>query len=345
MSAASPAFRSVAESLGIGALGGGAFALLHLPAPWLAGSLIAGLVAVSSGFAVDVPGWLRTLAFILLGLQTGTSVSWDTLERAARWPLSIALLGVTVILVTGASFRFYRNGRGWDRSTALFASLPGALSLVLALADEAKADMRRVTISQGLRLVFLIVALPALISYGAPSQAGAPAPPSTMADVFTLLLLGGAAALLLERLKLPAGLILGAMFVSAALRLSGAVGGGAPAVVLIPANIILGVMIAGRFRGFSIVELKAAFAEALGGFLIALAIAASGAGLASLALGLPLALTLLAFSPGGLDAMTIMSFALGLDPAYVAAHQVARYLGLSLVLPPLMTWLMRRRSE
>ena len=39
-----------------------------------------------------------------------------------------------------------------------------------------------------------------------------------------------------------------------------------------------------------------------------------------------------------------MSFALDLDPAYVAAHQVVRYVVICLVLPPLVTVFLRRRS-
>ena len=65
-------------------------------------------------------------------------------------------------------------------------------------------------------------------------------------------------------------------------------------------------------------------------------------GIASWAGGLPLALTLLAFSPGGLDAMTIMAFALNLDPAYVGAHQMARYIGLALLMPMATAYVLRR---
>ena len=73
-----------------------------------------------------------------------------------------------------------------------------------------------------------------------------------------------------------------------------------------------------------------------------MAIAVAGAVVASAAADLPIALTLLAFAPGGLEAMTIMAFALNLDPAYVAAHQVARYIGLVLVMPGVTAYLLNR---
>jgi membrane AbrB-like protein len=286
---------------------------------------------------------LRTLAFILLGIQTGGSVSWGTLERAAQWPLSVSLLAVSVVAVTAACAYFFRRLHRWDRATALFASLPGALSLTLALADEARADMQRVTIAQCIRLFFLVAALPAVISLmSAPPAVLLPTATYDLRSIFLLIMACSAGGFLLERLRIPAGFILGAIFVSAVLHLAGSVIGGTPNVILIPTNVILGVMIGGRFKGLPFAEIRLLYREGFAGFLLALSISSVGAALASGFGGLPLPLTLLAFSPGGLEAMTIMAFALNLDPAYVAAHQVARYLGICIVMPPLAAWLMGR---
>jgi membrane AbrB-like protein len=336
----------VLTGLAVGLAGGLLFALLHLPAAWLAGSMIAGVIAVYAGISIHVPPWQRSAAFILLGVQTGASVTWETFERVWRWPLSIATLAVTVVVVTWAGHMFYRHARAWDTPTAFFGSLPGALSLTLALADEAKADMRRVTISQCVRLFFLVAALPALIEFLAPERTIAVV--TAQYDWTWMVIaigLATAGGLALEKLRVPAGLILGAIVATAALSLAGGLSGPTPDVVLIPANIILGVMIAERFRSFSFAELKTAFAESLGGFVIALAISIMGAVAASWIASLPFALTLLAFAPGGLEAMTIMAFALDLDPAYVAAHQVARYIGICLFLPPIAAWMVRTRAK
>jgi membrane AbrB-like protein len=331
--------------LAAGFAGGLAFALLDLPAPWLAGRMIGGVAAIFGGLKFDLPNWLKTAAFILLGIQTGTSVNWDTLERAWQWPISIAFLALTVVAVTWAGFAYYIRRPGWDRPTAFFASLPGALALVLMLADTARADMRRVTISQCIRLFFLVAALPAAIAFMSPSHILVAMPPTGSArDVAVLVIAAAGAGLLLEKFRVPAGLILGSALVSALLGLTGIVQGAAPQSLLIVANVVLGVMIASRFAFFSLAELRRFLAEGFSGFLIALAISAAGAAITAAVAGLPFALTLLAFSPGGLEAMTIMAFALNLDPAYVAAHQVVRYVGICLFLPPLVTWLMRRHA-
>ena len=291
-----------------------------------------------------MPDWLKALAFIFLGIQTGTSVTWETVDRAAHWPLSIAFLGVTVVAITWACVWYYVKRRKWDGATALFASLPGALSLVLLLASSTKADMRRVTIAQCIRLFFLVAALPSLILWLSPPEAlqSGPAPIGSIADIVLVIMVSTVAGYGLEWLKVPAGLMLGPMLASAALELSGVIEGAAPDSILIPANIVLGVMIASRFGGFTFPEFRAALREGFSGFLIALVIAMAGAGIASAAGGLPFSLTLLAFSPGGLDAMTIMAFALDMDPAYVGAHQMARYLGLALFMPLVTAYVLKR---
>lgn len=339
-----PGMRDTALGLLIGTAGGLAFWALGIPAPWLAGSMMAAIVAIFSRVKIGMPDWLRTLSFIFLGIQTGTAVSWDTVERAAQWPLSIAFLGLTVVAVTWACTAYYIRHSKWDGPTALFASLPGALSLVLLLASGTKADMRRVTIAQCIRLFFLVAALPSLIAWLSPPEAfhALPVEMGQGSDMLLLIAVSTAAGYALEWLKVPAGLMLGPMLASAALELSGLVSGAAPAVVLIPANIVLGVMIGARFSHFTFTEFRQALREGFSGFLIALAIALAGAGVTSAVAGLPMALTLLAFSPGGLDAMTIMAFSLNLDPAYVGAHQMARYIGLALTMPWVTAYVLGR---
>jgi membrane AbrB-like protein len=335
---------SVFRALIIGTAGGALSYMLGVPAPWLAGSLVATIFAIYANQKLELPDWLRTLAFILLGIQTGTAVNSETLYRASQWPLSIVCMSVTVGLIVWACMFYYERLRKWDKATAYFSSLPGALSMVILLAGASKADMQRVTISQCVRLFFLIAALPLVIVYISPPAHSFPATPviASLLEIIILVGISAAAGLLFERLRVPAGLILGAALASAALGLGDVIHGGAPDSILIPANIILGVMIALRFQGISLAELRVALGDGFAGFAIAMVIAVAGALFTSEVAGLPLALTLLAFAPGGLEAMTIMAFALDLDPAYVAAHQVARYIGLVLLMPAVTRLVLHR---
>ena len=54
---------------------------------------------------------------------------------------------------------------------------------------------------------------------------------------------------------------------------------------------------------------------------------------------------LVAFAPGGLEAMTMMAFALGLDPLFVGAHHLARFFLISLTLPLLARVVNERQGD
>jgi uncharacterized membrane protein AbrB (regulator of aidB expression) len=51
---------------------------------------------------------------------------------------------------------------------------------------------------------------------------------------------------------------------------------------------------------------------------------------------------MLAFAPGALESLIIVAFAVDSDPAYVAAHHIARFLVLIAAVPLLARWLARR---
>src|SRR5207247_2329160 len=47
----------------------------------------------------------------------------------------------------------------------------------------------------------------------------------------------------------------------------------------------------------------------------------------------------IAYAPGGMEAMTILAFVLQLDPAFVGVHQLARFLFVALAMPFAVGWL------
>ena len=127
--------------------------------------------------------------------------------------------------------------------------------------------------------------------------------------------------------------MIGGMIAGAGVHLTGTVNGAMPPALLIPSQILLGAFIGLRFAGTDIRLLAAAALPSFTSFLIAVAISGGAALAVALALHLPLGQVLVAFAPGGLEAMTILAFVLGVDPAYVGVHQLARFLGVSLMLP------------
>ncbi|MCL8384471.1 MULTISPECIES: AbrB family transcriptional regulator [Xanthobacter] len=326
---------SAAVTLGAGALGGGIFALLGLPAAWISGSLVACIGLALAGVRIDVPEWLRFLAFVVLGTSMGTMLTPETFARAATWPVSMACLGASVLGTMAGGTLFLTRVAGWSRESAFWASAPGAFGTVVAMAADTSADLRQVAFAQTLRLFLLVAALPNVLAALGMTAGGVPPPPhvSTLGEIVVLFVVCTGAALLAARLKLPGGLILGALAGSAVLhatRLSTAV---LPAELLIPAFVVLGGSVGVRFIGTSLATIRAYVLASLGAFLVAVAISTLFALLAAWLTGDDLGKLVTAFAPGALEAMTALGFAMGYDPAFMSAHHLFRFAGLSVALP------------
>jgi membrane AbrB-like protein len=326
----------LALTLAIGVAGGVFFHLIGMPAPWLAGAMVAVLIACLCGVKVETPKAVTPAVMVLLGLSIGSSVDWETLELMRAWPASLAILAVTMLLVTVALQIFYRRAYGWDSRTSFFSSVPGALSNVIAFTIEYRADVLRVTIVQTVRLVMLVVLLPLVITVAGvhgPEPTGIPAPTHSLPELALVIAAGAAGGWLFQLIRVPAGSLLGAAVANIALHLSGYVSGSMPDWLLVPTFLIFGVVIGCRFSGMTVSTVLQSAGAGMKGFLLASVIAVTGALLTSYVVGIPYAETLLAFAPGGLDAMTILAFALNVDPAYVGAHQVFRFLLMTIAMP------------
>lgn len=322
------------ETLAIGMAGGVLFWLLALPAPWLLGAMLPVAAAALVGRPAAVPRPIRDIAFLLLGVSMGGGLSPETLAAASRWPLSIAALLASVPLIVAAAASVLVGIFGWERRAAMLAVVPGALSYVLAIATSLSLDVRRITIAQTLRLVLIVTLLPLAFGGGASGVPPASMPPP--ADARTLVLLVGAGfggGLLAMWLALPAPFLIGGLLTSGALHASGLVVSGLPGSVLVPALVVTGAGIGSRFAGTSVAELKAILGAAIAAFAVTSAIAAGVALAVAWGLGIPVVQTLLAFSPGGLEASIVLAFLLDLDPAFVATHQLVRFVGIALLLP------------
>jgi len=326
-------FGQAGLTLGAGAAGALFFHALHLPAPWLSGSMLAVAVTALARAPLFLPESVRQLVWVMLGISIGSGFTPDIFDGMMKWPLSLVGLGITILLVIAGSAAFLVVLGKWNRTTAFFASIPGALSYVIALSLRSKADTRLVVMAQMLRLVAILAVLPTLVTLSMPPPKLPPPAISPMLGFLVELLLGGALGALLEGRKFPAGMLFGGMIAAGVLHLTAGVPGQVPPVILIPCQIVLGCFIGLRFYGTDLTFLRQALAPSLGAFLIAVSISTVGALIVAWGLHLPLGQVVVAFAPGGIEAMTILAFVLGLDPAFVATHQLARFLGISLLLP------------
>lgn len=340
-----PAAWQIVAGLAASAAGGLAFQAIGLPAPWIAGGSLGSAVAALSGLRSDVPARLRDGVFVLLGLMMGAGVTPETLAHVHEWPLSLAMLVVAIGGIVWVTQLYLMRVAGLDRKTAFFSSIPGALSNVMAMALTTKADVGRIALQQSVRLLLLIVALPMVISAFGLDLGTPPVPTMSAADLGLVAVCGIPSALLLHRLNVPGGMMNGAFLASALLHGSGTVSGNVPMALQITGYVVLSSNVGARLYGIGLRELISGLGHALAAFVL-------GNGVALLAVGVVVALSgsislgpaLLAFAPGGLEAMMALSFALNMEPAYVATHHFVRFVGVAMAMPLMAAVALRNRD-
>ncbi len=328
-SAPTLSIRHLAETLLIAVFGGAIATLAGVPAGWLSGAMIFVAAAALAGRPMQVPNPLARAAFVIMGMSIGTVVTPQTLHGMTIWPLSIAFLVVAMLCINAASASYLYVVHRWDPLSSLFASSPGGLSQVLALAAESGADLRGVAIVQSLRVVILALGLPAAMASlglaGAPS--GTPVALSltrTLIEFAVMIATSTLGAIVLQRARFPGGLVFGAMLPSAVLHGAGLLQLALPWWGIVVIMVALGAITGARFAETDIRVLWRFAAAALGSFAVMTAIAALFAAIAAWTLALRPADVIVAFAPGAVDTMMVLALALALDPVYVGAHHVAR---------------------
>jgi len=330
----------IAESLLIGAVGGFLLNAAKFPAGWLAGSMVFAAAAALAGRKIHVPTPLARVCSVVLGITIGGVVTPETLHGMMTWPISIAMVAISVAAATVATFAYLTRVHGWNAVTAMFASTPGGLAQVMALAAEEgrNCDIRGVAIVQTLRVVILAVVIPAALSLaGRAAAVRLPASPTAIAEAplaFAILVgAGSAVAFGLLRLGFRGGMMFGPLAVSAALHGSALIDVTMPSWLATGAMVGLGTLSGGRFTGLPFRLLLGYLGAALGAFAVSLVVAASIAIAVTLAAPLPVADVIVAYAPGAVDTMMILALALNLDPVFVGAHHLTRVFVVSLGLP------------
>jgi uncharacterized protein len=337
--------RRLIETLAAAGAGVALFHVLKLPAPSLSGAMVGVALLLAAGRKVDLPRPVAEAAMLASGVAMGAAVTPEMLSGFQKYPLSLAMLLLCVGATILATQAFLVRVCHADRLTAFFAATPGALSSVLAVAADTRADILRVTIIQSVRLFVLVAVLPSAVIATGGLGSPAPRPDATLTGLAALCAAGLVCALAVARLGLAASWIFGGLIGSAALHGSGLVGGDAPAWFMEAAFGLVGIYIGSRFATITRDALTAALMMSVGALIVSLAVAVLFSAVLHGLSGLPFGMILIAFAPGGLEAMLVLGASLGLDPIYVGLHHLVRFFGIAFLLPLAMPLLRRMEAD
>jgi membrane AbrB-like protein len=157
-----------------------------------------------------------------------------------------------------------------------------------------------------------------------------------------LLTVSGFSALAMLRIRFPGGLLFGAMAGSGLLHGTDLVHVSLPWWAGGGAVLTLGAVAGARFANTSPKILLSYLAAAFGSFAVAVTVAASFALVVVALLPFRIADVIVAFAPGAQDTMMVLALAMHLDPVYVGAHHLARFLAVSFSVAVVARRLVRR---
>ena len=140
-------------------------------------------------------------------------------------------------------------------------------------------------------------------------------------------------ALVFFKLRLPGGLMFGAMLASAILHGAGFIHSILPWWVAYAAVIGIGAVTGSRFANTDPYTLLRFLGAALGSFAVAMAVAALSVLALAMLMSVRPADAVVAFAPGAQDTMMVLALALHLDPVFVGALQLSRFLLVSMLVP------------
>ncbi|CAN5404026.1 AbrB family transcriptional regulator [soil metagenome] len=327
---------TVLQTLAAGAAGAALFYGAELPGGLISGAMIAVAALGISGRQVGLPQPMAHVILMTLGLSLGSMVSPTMVKNLSAYPLTIGLLAIATFCSTFGSSFYLQRFHGWDRTSALLAGSPGALSQIVMLATERRADVPGIAVVQIFRVIILTGAVPLLLSatglmaHGPLPSRGEPATAVVLAE---LAVAAVAVALVMRWIKFPAAWMFGAMAASSVLHGTGLVEGTLPQWAYLTALVGIGTLIGSRFGKIRPRTILSHLSAALGSFVVAIAISAVFVAVITLTTQVRPGDVVVAFAPGAMDAMLALALTLHIDPVFVGAHHLARFIFVSIATP------------
>lgn len=339
-----------ALTLAVGTAGGALAAYFDLPLAWMIGAMCFTTVGSLMGAPMFMYMPLRGGMVAILGVMLGSAFTPEIAGRLAQWLPTIAALFVYCTVVTLTLMVLFRKVAGYDWVTSFFAASPGGLNEMVIVGAAEGGDDRTISLIHGARILFVVLTVPfAFTLFTGYEQSEQPPVGGLLVDLaldeFAILAACGVVGVVVARmLKIPAAMVTGPMFFSAAVHLAGWSDAKPPVELVSIAQVVVGSAIGQRFSGVPVRRVFRTLGVALWATVIMLAVTVVFAlGLEPLGIA-SIEAVVLSFAPGGLAEMSLIALALGVDAAFVSTHHIVRIVIL-VILAPMTFRAVRRRVE
>lgn len=329
-----------------GLAGGYCASLIGWPLPWMVGSLLAIILVrcLTPWQLQEIPGGRKCGQWIV-GIAIGLHFTPVVMEQVLA---HCGLIFVGALLTSASSIIgvWLMLKSGEDRATAFFSSMPGGSGEMVNLGARNGAVLSRVAAGQSLRVLTVVLCIPAAFKYLLGEQA--PALQAVPVNYYWLALLfaaGAFAAWIWQRLRQPNPWLFGPLLISASVSIGWDLHIGLPEGSSQMAQWLIGSGLGCHFN-------RAFFRRApsfIGRTLLGTAMTMLIAGLCAVGLSnmtqLDLRSMTLGMMPGGIAEMSLTAEMLQLSVPLVTALQVMRLLFVLFLAEPLFKYWVRSNSQ
>ena len=320
----------IALTLAIGTVGAFLYDYTNLPLPWFLGAMLACLLVLPLRVPLKSSSRLTRLMRIVLGLAIGSAFSPEMIDRAGEMAISLMFVFPYVIFLAAIGYPYFRLFPGFDRITAFLAAVPGGFQTMVAIGEDCKCDIRKLSIVHSTRILVIVVLVPLWIQFSEsielPStiEVAAHFTELTLKDVLILVACGIVGDWAARKAGISGAAIIGPMLVNGALHMAGWVETRVPIELVNAAQLVIGAHIGCQFVGLTLRDIINPVLIAFGYSILLLAGAAFFTVLVVWATGINEYAVALAYAPGGQPEMNLIALVLNFDPAYVALHHLLR---------------------
>jgi uncharacterized protein len=218
---------------------------------------------------------------------------------------------------------------GVNFATAYFGSMPGGASEMAMMGDTHGAAHDRVALAHSVRMLFVVTVFPigiTLAGFHATDEYKPIVTPFDGGGFAIHLAVAAAAGIVARLLRLPTAFMMGPLFATIAMTVTGHRLSAMPTPVVNAAQVLLGCAMGARFERSFLASAPRFLAALIPSVLLMLVLAALIGALISFGSGVYLGSGLLVAAPGGIAEMSITAKVLRIGVAFVTAGHVMRYL-------------------
>ena len=325
-------YRCLAATIALGASGGALFYALNLPLPWMLGAIVVTLIGTLAQWNLTGPEKARPFVVAVIGVMLGSGFKPETFDHLDQWAFSLAGLVLCVVVSVLLVQAYLHRFGGQSRVTAMFSAMPGGVVEMVEVGRAEGGDEKAIILAHVWRIVLVIAAIAfwfrLVLGFEVDGMMSLSETPTGLIDLLILFACGILGSALGLGMRLPAPTFIGPMVLSAAAHMTGLTYSSPPLFLVIAAQIVLGVIVGCRFKGSKPVDVFHALKLAVVSTAIMMAVAVCFAWVVHLVTGYSTAQLILAYAPGGLNEMSLVSLAVQADVAFVATHHLFRIVAL-----------------